>query len=274
MNENATVGIIPGSAKPYSDEVVPFAELDGENFSQGLLAQINILEAEIGHMSADAQRERGCQYYSCFLRHARKAIVYGTYFGVVLRAQFKGTTDRKKKQLCKTYNISLSSARRYVSLVENLRLILGEIEKQHLAAEEMGLKQLLAFIPKKEGQGGRPTNKAPAKVLPAKAVEADTDGEYEVPDLEVEDPETVDEEPDDEWELEDETPPQSPDDEAEIEFTVVVTGTISAATAVIGDVVSSLGSGAAEILAAKPLKIVRDKETIGKFTITHIVVKE
>jgi hypothetical protein len=163
MNENAAVEIISGSEKPDIDNDTSLIEIGhapmpiaDPNFFKRLLDHVRVMERKFDVMSADEQRDHGTKYQAGMIRHARKAIVYGTYFGVALRAQFKGKSEQEQEKECERYNIHISSARRYIRLVDNLEFIISEAENQHLDAEEMGLMQLLDLLPKKEGQGGRP----------------------------------------------------------------------------------------------------------------------
>lgn len=255
-----------------SAKALPITDPKAGNLSERLLRHVKVVECRASSQSADERQQLGGKFYSNMMQHARKAVFYGTYFGVVLKVQFEGTTDREKEGICKQYGCSLSSARRYIRLVENLEWILAELQKQKLVVEEMSLTQLLELLPKQEGKGGRP-KKAPVKT----GTGGDSDGAEKVASEQGEDDaDEGDAEPDEganNDEADNDEGGSEPDawvDDAEIEYTIVVTGKVAASPYEIHAVVASLESGEAAIVVPKPLNIVRAKETIGTFTITHI----
>lgn len=122
-----------------------------------LKRRLRLVEGALKNQPFERQLDVARGFHSRFVAYGKRTFFQAVYLGMTFKLLLAGRSERDQERICEQVgHYSLSSARRFVRLVDNLPLIVTQVQEQGLVLEELSPSRLLEFVPKQEGKGGRP----------------------------------------------------------------------------------------------------------------------
>lgn len=235
---------------------------------------LKIVEAGFAKKTFEERMKLGRRMYANLIAAARKAFYTAAYFGALLRLQFDSKTEEEKEAISQAImGRGLSTARRYLKLIDHLDTVVARAEGDGLDAEELGLTKLLEYVPKQEGKGGRPKKKEkPDAATDPVVIKLNPNpnggakkGVADEPHGEAGGDRDAD------GDADERVASGSPANEEEVEYEVTLTivGKLIATASTINQVVADLDNGDA-VLFKQSMPVVKNKKTIAMFKITNV----